>query len=116
MTEIFDSGANGLGDDYADNEVPNILKQADPHPKSVVLVLIKNYDDTHGLKYKVTGIVDENDPTNSAEELKAETVLASGAVYSFAVQLPYDYIKVEVKNETGGGAADSSCKIFTSKS
>lgn len=113
MTKIFDSGENGLGDDYEDNDVPNINKIENLAEQQIVLVLIKNYDDTHGLKYKVTAIVDSTDPTDSAEELKAETILAAGGVYSFAIQLPYEYVKVEVKNETG--AALSSCKIFIGK-
>lgn len=113
MTKIYDSGENALGDDYADNEVPNVTKLENLGEQTVLLVLIKNYDDTHGLKYKITGIVDETDATDSAEELEAETVLAHSASYSFAIQLPYAYIKVEVKNENAGQA--SSCKIFTSK-
>lgn len=103
---IYDSGADALGDNYGDNVVPEILigERGD-----IKLVLIKNYDAAHSLHYKVTGYVVKGD-TDSAEELKEETTLAAGGVYSCAVQLPYESIKVELKNATAGQA--SSAKVF----
>jgi len=105
MPKIFDSGADGLKNAYADNVVPLI-----PVGGKITLILIKNYDAAHALHYKVTGYVDGGD-ADSAEELKAETSLAAGTVYSCAVQLPYEIVKVELKNATAGQL--SSAKVFT---
>jgi len=106
--ELFDSGENGLGNTYASNVVSKLSGLSGR--KTVALVLIKNYDDTHGLKYKITGIVDVGDEANSSDELKAETILAAGASYSASFDKPWQAIKIEVKNETTDEL--SSCKVF----
>jgi len=105
MPKIYDSGVDGLKNAYADNVVPMI-----PVGGKVTLILIKNYDAAHGLHYKITGYVDGND-ADSAEALVTETTLAAGGVYSCALQLPYECVKVELKNSVSGQL--SSAKVFT---
>lgn len=107
MSELYDSGADALPDAYTPTSF-KLRNRADP--KAIAVFKIQNYDAAHGLKYKITGIISDDDATNSGEDIKVETTLAFGDSYCFAVQLPYDSIKIEVKNASPGDA--SSCRIF----
>lgn len=81
---------------------------------SDVKILIKNTGG-HNINYKIYGYLDRDDTTNSGEQVKAETALASGGA-SYTEEITnncYDLIIISVQSEVED--QNSTYEIFANK-